>query len=220
MNAEGAPRLFGRGGRDRVLICLAQNGPQHVRALGRLLGIDSHKAFTMVERLEATGVVIKRHRAGGRKYVALDRSFPAYTELSDLLLEMADHHDIPTVERRIARWGLPRERHTWRGGDIDLLFGSPNRTRVLLLIASGGKMDIRMLNQTLGICYASTAYAAEALYRERVLAKTRNRGHLYYRISEKYEFYGALTRLLGALLHLLPEYQALAWARGANGRSS
>ncbi len=45
----------------------------HVRALARAIGSDSHKTWDMVERLREAGLVVKRDRPGGRKYVALNR---------------------------------------------------------------------------------------------------------------------------------------------------
>ena len=45
------PQIFGRGSRDRAMIALAINGPMHVLALGRAIGSDSHKTWSMVEVL-------------------------------------------------------------------------------------------------------------------------------------------------------------------------
>ncbi len=75
------PRLFGVGGRDRVLICLAVNGAMYVRQIGRLAGIDSHKCFDMIGRLADAGLVVKRNREGGRKYAALNRGLRCYPQL-------------------------------------------------------------------------------------------------------------------------------------------
>lgn len=63
-----------------------------------MLDIDSSKAFNMVAALEASGIVVKRHHSGGRKYTALERSFPAYIELCAFLRAVAANYFLPTKE--------------------------------------------------------------------------------------------------------------------------
>ncbi len=129
------PHLFGRGGRDRVLVCLAVNGPMHVRAIARAITTDSHKVFNMVERLCESGIVVKRNHEGGRKYASLNRKVPIYRSLHKLLLALDKHWPVERVERQVARWYMPFD-DDMAPQRLDLIFQSPVRSRFLLLIAA------------------------------------------------------------------------------------
>lgn len=124
--ASRMPYLFGRGGRDRALIALAVNGPMHVRALGRAIGSDSHKAYDMVERLRESGLVVKRDRPGGRKYAALNRDLPVYDEVYALLMALdrswpAERVEQPRCTRAGTRCREGGRRQDWVLASRDLL---------------------------------------------------------------------------------------------------
>jgi hypothetical protein len=127
--------LFGTVHRERVLAVLAR-GPLHVRALAREVGLGERGAWDVVERFRRMGVVAKRDRPGSYVLAALDPRFAAADELRDLLA---------TLHRETA---LPADRPAWRRG-LDAappgeggfagLFGSPMRTRLLILLALVGE---------------------------------------------------------------------------------
>lgn len=82
---EQMPWLFGKGGREKVLICLAVNGPMTVREISRALRIGSRTAWDIVERLQRSNLVSKRDMPGFRKHVYVNRRLPVYGSLMSLL---------------------------------------------------------------------------------------------------------------------------------------
>ena len=163
------PHLFGRGGRDRLLLCLAVNGPMTVREVGRATNIDSRKAFDMVGYLLKTGLVVKRDRPGGRKYVAINRKLTAWAELTNLLETLAKAFPaqaVPTIQKR---WHLQIDNGELTPDRLDHAFFSPVRSRVLLLIAAAGIVMEKDLYNLLGLGAVSTLYAINHWQREGIV---------------------------------------------------
>lgn len=140
-----------------------------VRELARALGCDSHAAWKMVAGLLDAGLLVKRDRPGGRKYVAVNRAFPAYTDLMALLAKIASHYPPPTTTVPGFRWGLQTDTSTFPSKRLDLIFASPVRSRVLLLIAASGSIVTSDVADLLGLDAVSAMYAVNHWERERVI---------------------------------------------------
>lgn len=164
------PYLFGRKGRDRGLVALVVNGPMHVRELGRTIGSDSHKTWNMVEVLIRSGLVVKRDRPGGRKYVGLNRELAVFPPLHRLLLALHERWPTTTVFHPTYRWAMPYDA-TLTDDRLDYIFQSPVRSRTLLFIAALGVTDMTAISQTLGLGGVSTLYAVNHWEREGVVRK-------------------------------------------------
>jgi transcriptional regulator TrmB len=203
------PHLFGRGGRDRVLICLAVNGPMHVRHIARVIGSPSGKVFDMVEGLRETGLVVKRQRAGGRKYVALNQKLPAYRALNRLLLALDRYWPIGRVEKA-ARWSwhMPFE-NNMSERLFNEIFHSSVRSRTLLFVAAVGTVDLMTISNTLDLSVTSTLQALGRWEREGILRFQRVRTRWLIALDTNFE---AATELRSFLLELVKnssEHRAL-----------
>lgn len=163
------PHLFGRGGRDRILMSLAVNGPMTVREVGRATNIDSRKAFDMVARLLESGLVVKRDRHGGRKYVAINRNFPAWAELMNLLEAIDARFPVKRVEVIAKRWHLQEDYSKYPSTRFDGIFQATNRSRILLLIAAAGESVEKDIYGLLGLNMVSAMYAINHWQRERII---------------------------------------------------
>lgn len=202
------PRLFGRGGRDRVLLCLAVNGPMHVRDIARTLDIDPHKTWDMVERLRESGLIVKRDNPGGRKYAALNRDLWVHDSLERLLLALDAHWPVPRVPRRIARWNMPFDTHI-TSERLDHIFQSPGRSRILLFVAATGIVNMRTIYDVLGLGSVSAMYVVNYWEQEGVF-KTMSVGrHRLVALNEKFVVARELRAFLSALIQNSSEYRAL-----------
>jgi hypothetical protein len=213
------PHLFGRGGRDRVLICLAVNGAMHVRAIARAIGSDSHKTYDMVERLLDSGIVVKRNRAGGRKYVQLNRNLRIHPPLLRLLEKLDDHWPAQRVERSVARWYMPFH-SKMPTKCTDLIFQSPVRSRVLLFVAAVGRTNMRTMYDMLGIGSVSALYAANHWEREGILKPERVKRDRLLSLNPSFEAAKELRALLREIVANSREYRSYraAFRRRARAR--
>lgn len=201
------PHLFGRGGRDRALICLAVNGPMAVRELGRAIRSDSHKTWNMVEYLRRTGLVVKRNRAGGRKYVALNRKLPIYRRLLRLLLAFHARWPARRIVQPSYRWDMWIDNGAITRARLDLMFFSPVRSRILLFVAAVGKTDMSTMYDMLGIGSVSALYAVNHWEREGLVETRRVGQHRIVTLNPKYRFFRELKSLLDGLIVNSDEYR-------------
>lgn len=208
---EKQPHIFGRGGRDRVLICLALNGAMHVRAIARAIGSDSHKTFDMVENLCTAGLVVKRNHEGGRKYAALNQRLPFYQQLRGLLLALHQFYPkIPTVERT-SRWYMPYD-DVVTPYRTDRFFNSPIRSRVLLFVAAVGTANMENINKPLGIGSVSAIYAVNHWERQGVTRSALYRRHRLVSLNPDFSAAKEMRVLLLAILRANDEYDGLGEA--------
>jgi hypothetical protein len=189
------PHLFGRGGLERVLICLAINGPMHVRHIARTIGSDSHKVWNMIESLRAINVVVKREEDGGRKYAALNRGLPIYRPLYRLLIAMDRYWPVPRVEHQIARWRM-RFNDDMDQKLFDEVFQGKIRSRVLLLIAAIGLTDQKNIYNLLGLGTVSTLYAVNHWERQGVLKSIYVKSSRLVALNREFECAAELKALL------------------------
>lgn len=206
--SDRLPHLFGRGGRDRVLLCLAVNGPMHGRHIARLLGMNAHKIFRMVEYLREAGIVVKREQPGAYKYIALNRALPVYEELRNLLLAMEKHWPSPRIEKVTARWHMP-----WNGSPndriYDALFQSAVRSRVLLFIAAAGVTYPKAIYDTLKLDTVSALHAVNHWEREGVVRSIHRDGKRFVALNPTFEVAAELKALLDALIKNSNEWRNL-----------
>jgi hypothetical protein len=203
------PHIFGRGGRDRVLICLAVNGPLTVRELARAIKADAHKTWDMVHYLLQTGLVVKRVRPGGRKYVALNRKLPVHHRLRELLAALERRWPAKRVPQPSYRWTLWNDAGEITAPRLDLMFYSPVRSRILLFIAAVGFTDMSTIYQVLGVGAVSALYAVNHWEREGIVLSQHLARHRFVSLDPQYPAYTQLRSLLCGLITYSEEYRAL-----------
>lgn len=203
------PHLFGRGGRDRALISLAMNGPMTVRELGRAIGSDSHKTWNMVEVLKRSGLVVKRERAGGRKYVAINRASPIYDELMALLRAMDKYWPAKRVSQPRYRWAMWNDKGAITDARLAEMFYSPVRSKTLLFVACAGVTNLSMIYISLKLGSVSAMYAVGHWERQGVIRSIAHRRHRLITLDEQFPVAGELHTLLEALVKNSGYYQRL-----------
>jgi hypothetical protein len=207
-NKVRLPRLFARGGRDRILICLAVNGPMHVRHIGRSVRMDSHKTWNAVERLVESGIVVKRTRPGGRKYVSLNRQLPIYRSLKKMLLALDRHWPAIRIDRQTARWHMPFDKDM-RAARLDQIFHSRPRSRMLTFIAASGVTDMQTMYKFLGIGSVSAMYIVNFWEREGVVRTNWFKRHRLVSLDPNFIVAKELKALLREIVIHSGEYRAL-----------
>jgi transposase len=206
---ERTPHLFGRGGRDRVLTCLAANGPTRVREIARMIGVGAGDVFAIIERLREQGVVVKRtppqHEYGA--YVALNRASPIYPVLKTLLLTIARHWPVAGAKRKQLGRHMPYE-PTMPDAIFDM-FCAPIRSRVLLLIAAVERADLATISQVLNVSYVAAHHAVARWEKEGVLRSQRVGAHRILSLDPDFEVAPELRALLLALVKRHPCFRKL-----------
>lgn len=202
------PWLFGRGGADRALICLAVNGPLTVRELGRATNIESHKAYDIVERLRSRAIVVKRDRPGGRKYVSLNRQLVMYRALLKLLKALDRHWPAKRTQSYIARWHMPFD-PVLSSAHLDRMFQSPVRSRVLLFIAAVGETDLSSIYTMLGLGTTSVWLTVNHWEKQGVIRTRRFKTHRLLSLDPNFIVAKELKALLRAVVAVSNEYHEL-----------
>jgi DNA-binding MarR family transcriptional regulator len=222
--ASGCPPIFGTSARTEIMAMLMQNGPMHVRAIGRARECDSAGTFRTVERLVKSGMCVKRDRPGGRKYVAVNRGHFAWYRLRVLLEALCATYRIPAFEQPTHRWYLPRERNEPHPEFDDLTtFGSYLRSSVLMLLAVAGEMDVtRLTDQSFSTSHTATWHVANALERDGLVTQRRFRGRRILSLDPRMSAAEELGALLRRMAQAKPTYRvkviAAASARSIAGR--
>lgn len=205
------PWIFGRGGRDRALLSLAVNGPMTVRELGRAINMDSRPAWHMVERLKTSGLIVKRERPGGRKYVALNKRAPYYEPLMDLLLALERKWPVGRVDQPTYRWAMWQDDGAVTQARLDAMFHSKARSRVLLFLTAAGVSDMRTIYNLLGLNSGTALYTVDHLEKQGLVASTDVHGHRFVGLNSKFCAAAELRNFIECLLDADPtgEYRAL-----------
>ncbi|HEY5257211.1 MAG TPA: helix-turn-helix domain-containing protein, partial [Candidatus Baltobacteraceae bacterium] len=198
-------------GRDRVLICLAVNGPMHVRAIARTVRMDPHKVWSAVERLTDSGLVVKRDQPGGRKYVALNRRLPLYRSLLSLLVALDAHWPVSRVEREVTRWYMPFD-NTMDARRLDTIFHSDIRSRTLTFIAAVGRTNLSTIYKSLGLGMVSTMYVVNFWVREGALRSSHIGNYRVIELDPEFIVANELAAFLRAIVASSSEYDALRTA--------
>ena len=191
-----------------MLVCLAVNGPMHVRHIARIIESDSHKTYDMVERLIESGLVIKRFHEGGRKYVYLNRKLPVYRSLLKLLLKLDEHWPVERVEKSVARWYMPFD-DDMAPARMDNVFQSPIRSRVLTFIAASGLTDMTRIVAVTQLGSVSVLYAVNHWEREGIVKTKMVKNHRMVTLNPQFEAAKELAAFLRVMVSRLPEYRGL-----------
>jgi hypothetical protein len=166
------PWLFGRGLRERLLQLLNSNGPLQTIQVVRALTRDEKKVYRALKHFLAMGIVTKYGRTGHRFYWTLDQRFAAYRELRSLLNSFA--RILPPVvllaPRR--RLGSAGRRRRCIGSEIDGLFGSATRTRILLAVVALPNPSLREISGLACVRYESVVYAVNRFESDGILKTT------------------------------------------------
>jgi DNA-binding MarR family transcriptional regulator len=200
------PALFDSPERTLILAMLATNGPMTVREIARARQVDAGSTYRSTERLIRCGLAVKRHRAGGRKYVALHRAHIAAAPLRALLDVLAGHYGTPILPQLRYRHGLPLDRDPRPPLAEERMFGSPIRSRMLVLLAGIGEADVTQLARLLAADVNSIHYAAHALLKSGVLGARRVGARHVLSLSDAYVGAGEFRAFLMALLDAAPSY--------------
>jgi DNA-binding MarR family transcriptional regulator len=193
------PPLFDTSGRTTILTMLAANGPMTVREIARARHVDSSTTYRTVDRLLRCGLVVKRSRAGGRKYVSLDRSHVAASELKTLFDLLARVYGVPLIEQPSYRHGLPHDRDPSPPITEDRMFGSRARSRMLIFLSLVGEADETQLARVLAEKLNSVHYAIHALQKKKIVSSRKVGIRHVFALNLSYngstEFVGLLKRL-------------------------
>ncbi len=164
------PHLFGRGLRDHVLLCLAVNGPMHLKLLAKALEAPPPAVFRAVSDLLRIGVLVKGGMRGYRnRPIALNRRLSIYPALRRLLLAVDRHWPSPRVSKK-----------RWRASDLPAksnmsqqlsrpIFQSATRERVLVYLALAGKADYVTMAEALSVDWMSVKAAVKRWEKEGVV---------------------------------------------------
>lgn len=210
-----APRLFGRGVRDRVLMTLAVNRrPLYVAELVQLLRTNGRKVRKSLTVLETCGLVVRAHAStpGLGRFVRLNRGFPAARELLTLLRALERRCPQPRAARpgRVAERVALRRARTLRNPvpfstvNLDRIFYSKVRTRSLLAIAASHSTDVSHIAITFverrnSVWNAVEHWEREGIVRSVVIGRRRalELDPGYYAAKELRLFLKALRRIAG-----------------------
>jgi DNA-binding transcriptional ArsR family regulator len=204
------PPIFGSSARTEILALLAVNGPLTVRELARLRESDSSATFRAVSALSKCGLVLKRQRAGGRKYVSLHRAHQCARELRDLLTALDLGHPVARVTQARARWGLPAARGPQPLIVEKQMFGSAIRSQILVLLAIAGEADEQQIARALVVRHNSVWSALLPLTRCKLVVDRRIGARRVLSLSKGYTGAHEFQRLLRRLADVMPVYSAKA----------
>ena len=205
-------RLFGRPPCAKLLATLACLGPMTVRDLARSIGSDSSATWVSTQRFIEAGILHKSTRPGARKRVALDRGFPAYPQVRDLLRALGVRLGLHVDPKNRAGCGsAPTLARDSTEIDLQTLFGSANRGQLLLLLSERGDIDRQDVSELLSVSIYGAQCAIDSLVREGAV-RIEPREGLRRRVilDEKYFAHDELLVLLHRIVHCMPEYRKVA----------
>ncbi len=200
------PHIFGRGGRDRALVALAVNGALHVRHLARVIDSDSRCTWAMVERLRASGIVVKRFHSGGRKYVQLNKELSCYPALTRLLSAVDRRWPVTRTEQT-SRWYMPFSGRI-TDKQREQIFQSDVRSRVLLFVHAVHATNITDMLSALHMHPGTALYVVDAWEREGVLRSQRIGQHRVVDLVPSFPVATELRAFLEMLVRESAKYAA------------
>lgn len=141
------PILFGRGGRDRVLLCLALNGPQRIQTIGSAIGSHPSRVIGMVAQLTAQGLTMTA-RTPGYSYVALNDRSQIHGALRDFLIALGTVWRVPRRQPEYPKLLDWRATNSTEYADV---FCSAARSKVLLILAAHDELPLSDARQKSGL---------------------------------------------------------------------
>lgn len=204
------PPLFGTSARTQALAILWSTGPITVRELARARRKDASSTYRMVDGLIRAGLLSKAR--SGRRYIGVNRTHPAFHNLSILLSALVDRYGVRFPHAAQRRKSLPGRTAPKARPVEEYSFGSPIRSQILILLAAVGSADGRQISRLLARNYCSVCYAMGALERARILRSQPVGGRRVFLISDAYPAAIEYRRFLKAVSGTLPRFRALAKA--------
>ena len=100
----------------------------------------------MIDYLQRCGLVVKRNRLGGRKYIAINRRLSVHRWLLTLLQRLDEKWPSGRLrEKPSYRWNMWNDDDAVTSSRLDLMFFSAIRFRVLLYVAAVGTSNMQTL---------------------------------------------------------------------------
>jgi hypothetical protein len=204
------PPLFDTPERTLILATLFVNGPMTVREVSRLREVDSGSTYRTIERLLRCGLLVKRDAFGGRKYIAVNRAHTCIGELRELLTVLARKYGVPISDQPRYRHGLPLDRDPSPPVAEGQMFGSPVRSRLLVILALLDEADDTQLGRLLGANAASVDYATKSLESKKVLKSRKIGVRRVFSLRTGYVGACEFRAFLLSVSKEVPAYQVLA----------
>jgi len=197
------------------MLLAVNDRPLALAELCRALSSDQRKVRNTLAVLTELGVVANAFPAPNYRFIALNRAFPAYPPLLRLLRVL--ERDCP--QERLGKPPRTAERLALRGlnvvgsselRNLDRLFHTPGRTRVLLYIAAADSTDVSDVCRTMGydnisVWNVANHWQREGVIRSRILGRRR-----VLELDPAYSAATELRRFLNRLVVVTEEYAALA----------
>jgi hypothetical protein len=202
------PPIFGTRSRTEVLVLLAVRGPTPARKIASLWRVNPRTAFDWINHLRRSGVVEKR--ALGAAYPGLNMRYRLHANVRQLLIALSATFRPPKVEVPKWRAGFSTsamDKPDRLGPEVKYLFGSENRTRVLVLVAVAGALDIVTIAKSLGLQVKSAEYAVNALIEDGLLAGTPDGQHKMISLDPQMPAADELRRLLRCVAKWRPVFR-------------
>lgn len=197
------PWLFGRGLRERLLQLLNSNGPLQTIQIVRALTGDEKKIHRALKHFLAMGIVTKYGRARHRFYWTLDQRFVAYRELRTLLSSFARLLSPVVLFAPGRRLGSAGRRRRGIGSEIDGLFGSATRTRVLLGVVALPNPSLREISRLACVRYESVVYAVNRFEADGILKTVADGRDRRVLLDERFALVDSLRCLLVRIVRQL-----------------
>jgi hypothetical protein len=191
------PPIFGTRSRTEVLVLLAVRGPTPARKIAKLWRVNPVTGHDWVNQLQRSGVVEKRSK--GAAYPGLNMRYRLHANVRELLFALSKKFKPPKIDVPKWRAGFSTSamaKPTRLGTEVKHLFGSENRTNVLVLVATAGALDIVTIAKSLGLQIKSAEYAVNALIEEKLLAGRKDGQHKMISLNPKMPAADEFRRLL------------------------
>jgi hypothetical protein len=205
------PPIFGSKACTKVAVILARYGPTPVRRLARVLGVHSESVFRWIALLVRSGIVEKRSE--GAAYPGLNRAYRLHDNVRALLLALAEKFPqpdpgVPTWREGFSTTRMPKPNGL--GSEVDFLFGSRNRSHVLMLVGAAGMTNKREAAASLNLGEYAARYAIDRLVEEKMLVEKRDGQHAMLSINPKMAGAKEFGRLLRCIAMHRREVRGLA----------
>jgi DNA-binding MarR family transcriptional regulator len=204
------PPFFDTPERTAIIATLYINGPMTVRELSRLREVDSGSTYRTIERLIRCGLIVKRGSPGGRKYVAINRAHACISELRKLLTVLANKYGVPISDQPRYRHGFPLDRDPAPPVAENQMFGSPVRSRLLVILALLDEADDTQLSRLLAANACSVDYATKSLETKKVLKSRKLGVRRMFSLRTGYAGAPEFRLFLLSVSKEVPVYQVLA----------
>ncbi|MGA8576047.1 MAG: MarR family transcriptional regulator [Candidatus Cybelea sp.] len=195
---EELPILFGKGGRDKLLVCLAVNGPLRVQTLANAIGSHPSSVIEMIQHLEALGLVMTS-RAPGYSYAAINQDLPIRQSLVAVLLALDQRYPAPRRSSQAPQSG------EWKSNPQPILteiFSSVPRSRVLLFVAARGPSEMAEARRELRCGTAQIRQTVTHWERQGVVKSICAHGRRVIQLNERFHAAKPLLALLDEVLVL------------------